>query len=282
MIFEVKWGATSDKGLVRAHNEDAWLAGDTLFLVADGVGGHSAGDIASRAVVDALRPLANQQLTSTDLHKALEAARTQVTNLDRPGRQPGSTVVGVGLIEQYGVEYWMFFNIGDSRAYLLRDSELEQITVDHSRYQELKESGKAADESVGRNVITKAIGAGVRGPLLADQWLVPARAGDRVLLCSDGLTTEVSDQLIAATLLSHSEPKQAAEELVRSALIAGGHDNVTALVVDAVHVGVPGQIRQDLEEDTLSDATELIDLADTLPELKPAWFTASGREEVTK
>ena len=174
LVFEVAWGAASDQGKVRSHNEDAWLATTRLFLVADGVGGHAAGEVASRAVVDAFTTIGESWLTPEALHSTLEEARRSVLDLTRQGRAPGSTVVGVGLANQGEAGRWLFFNIGDSRAYLLRGGGLEQISVDHSRFQELKDAGYAAAGYVGRNVITNAIGAGIQGPAPPDQWLLPA------------------------------------------------------------------------------------------------------------
>mgnify|MGYP000853811308 FL=1 len=261
-VFEVSWGAASHTGIVRDHNEDAWLAASRLFLVADGLGGHERGEVASRAVVDAFRRIADDWLTGEKLREALLQASTTVAALDREGRAPGSTVVGVGLTEQPGPPCWLVFNVGDSRAYLLRGGSLEQISVDHSRVQELLDAGRQLSGPISHNVITRAIGAGVPGPAAADQWLVPATVGDRILLCSDGLTTEVSDQLIAAALLTFTDPQLAADELVRSALTAGGRDNVTALVVDVIAVddaGIHG-----IEDDTIEDLSQVCEQADPL------------------
>lgn len=267
-VFKVAWGAASHAGLVRAHNEDAWLAAPRLFLVADGLGGHERGEVASRLVADAFREIADDWLAPEPLQQALTRATSEVLALGGGGRAPGSTVVGVGLAEQAGMACWLFFNVGDSRAYLLRGGNLEQISVDHSRAQQLIDDGRPAGASLGRNIITKAIGAGVPGPVVADQWLLPAAAGDRVLLCSDGLSTEVSDQLIAAGLLSFAEPQAAADELVRSALTAGGRDNVTTLVVDALAVGNPVA---GLAEETIEDLAAVYDPAETLPAPDDSW-----------
>lgn len=280
-VFKLVAGGASDRGLVREHNEDAWLGSAKLFVVADGVGGHAAGDIASQAVVDAFRSIVDAELTSEVLHRCLDEARRTIVGLDAGGRAPGSTVVGAGLVTQRDAGYWLVFNIGDSRAYLMRGAELEQVSVDHSRVQELKDAGQPSDAVVGRNVITRAIGAGVQGPALADQWLVPAITGDRILLCSDGLTSEVSDQLIAATLLSYPDAQQAADELVRAALTAGGHDNVTAVVVDAVRIGIgPEGAQRGLVEQTLSDlTTEIPAPVNTLPGDADLWSHAPRRAE---
>jgi PPM family protein phosphatase len=152
---------------------------------------------------------------------------------------PGSTVSGVGLAMYENRPSWLVFNIGDSRTYLLQGGELEQVTVDHSQVQELVDSGvphEVARTRVARNVITRAIGGGMPTAPRTDQWLVPARPGDRVLVCSDGLSEELTDQLITAILQSFANAGEAAEQLVNAALDAGGRDNVTAVVVDAVSI----------------------------------------------
>ncbi|MGV2903553.1 PP2C family protein-serine/threonine phosphatase, partial [Microbacterium sp. AGC62] len=129
-------------------------------------------------------------------------------------------------------------NIGDSRTYRLADGELEQISVDHSVVQELIESGEltAAEAATDRrrNIITRAIGASSTGD--ADYWLFPAELGDRMLICSDGLTTEVSDERITQILAAEPDPQRAADILVDEAVQAGGRDNITVVIVDAVSV----------------------------------------------
>lgn len=273
-VFEVAWGAATDQGRVRSRNEDAWYAGTSVFVVADGMGGHTSGEVASRSVVDSFRADDDLWLTPEVLHEALDSAVARVRGLPAPGRAPGSTVVGVGLAAQAGVPCWLVFNVGDSRAYRLSAGLLEQISVDHSRVQELKDAGVVIEAGPRRNIITKAIGGGVRGPVSADQWLMPALAGDRILLCSDGLTGEVSDQLIAATLLAFRSPQSAAEQLVSAAVNAGGRDNVTVVVVDAVRVGSADARHTDvMEGDTLSD---LADPNPTVPDINA--FMSGGDE----
>lgn len=257
--FEVAWGAASHQGAVRDHNEDAWLASPNLFLVADGMGGHARGAAAARAVVDAFRVAGDQPLTSQRLQEALQRASRTVSALQSAGKAPGSTVVGVGLTQQAGPPCWLVFNVGDSRAYLLRTGQLEQISVDHSRAQELLDAGQRSAAEVNRNIITRAVGAGTE-EIVADQWLVPAAAGDRILLCSDGLTSEISDPLIAAGLLAFTDPKAAADQLLHSALMAGGRDNITVLVIDAVAVA---NAELSDYEDTIEDLGMLVEANDT-------------------
>ena len=184
-----------------------------------------------------------------ELHATVGAAASGVATLSSAGGPPpGTTLSGVALTELSGRAYWLAFNVGDSRVYLLRDGSLEQISVDHSRRQELLEAGADPDAlGVGRNVITRALGAGRDGVPQLDQWLLPALTGDRVLVCSDGLSSEVTDLLIGAILASSADPQDAARALVGAALEAAGRDNVTAVVVDATRVATSG------EEDDLHD-----------------------------
>ena len=236
----VSWGAASDPGLRRELNEDSFLAVPPLFLVADGMGGHRAGEIASAAVVEEFASYAGQpSLSIQDLHVAVDRARRRVAGLPPgEGAGAGTTLSGVVICEVDGVGYWLAVNVGDSRTYRLSEGELEQISVDHSVVQELIDSGlltaDAAARDSRRNVITRAIGGGSDSE--ADYWLIPAEAGDRVLVCSDGLPGELDRNAIHAVLLAESDPQAAATRLVHEAMLRGGRDNITALVVDAVAV----------------------------------------------
>lgn len=239
--FEVRWGAATDVGVVRTHNEDGFLAAPPIFVVADGMGGQTRGSAASSAVIEEFRGLASAATVQPEqIDDAVSRAATAVAWLGDESSAPGSTVTGVGMTIEHDVPYWLVFNIGDSRTYLLQDGTLEQVTVDHSLVQELIATGSITPAQArvhpDRNVITNALGAGRESAPRADQWLLPARSGQRVVLCSDGLHGELSESLIAATLLAVDDPQRAATELVASAVRAGGHDNVTVVVVDAVTV----------------------------------------------
>ena len=271
--FSVAWGAATHPGNLRAENQDSLLARPPIFLVADGMGGHERGREASSLVVRAFDEASvRPTVTPHDLGAATTAATSLVHGLGTSGPgAPGSTVSGVGLALHQNRPCWLVFNIGDSRTYLLRAGEIEQVTVDHSRVQELLDAGVAAADAshqVGRNVITRAIGGGSQRVPMADQWLVPAEEGDRMLVCSDGLTGELTDQLIAATLMSCGEPADAAEQLVSSAVAAGGRDNVTVVVVDALTVAGCGRPGDDAFEDTLSNAPlfSVAEPGDTVPD----------------
>lgn len=230
------WGAATDRGRRRTLNEDAFLASEPVFIVADGMGGHEAGEVASACVVDVLRErLVGQAVTHEDVNAALEEAHREVQRIEAaPGRGAGTTVSGVVLAEVAGEPYWIVVNLGDSRTYRLARGALEQISVDHSEVQELIEAGTVTRSQAAnhprRHVVTRAIGAA--GAVDVDYWLLPIARGDRILVCSDGLTGELPDEVVSATLLAESDPQAAADRLVSDAVAAGGRDNVTVVVVD--------------------------------------------------
>jgi len=236
----VAFGAATDTGLRRRINEDSYLAQAPLFLVADGMGGHNAGEIASAAVVDVYARLAGRtSITQDDMHDALATARRRVAALPPGGGAgAGTTLAGVVVADIDGDGYWLAVNLGDSRTYRLSDGQFEQVSVDHSFVQELVDAGElAADEAhrdSRRNVITRAIGAG--SDAAADYWLIPAEEGDRILVCSDGLSGELEQDAIHGILLAETDPQAAATRLVHEAMVRGGRDNITAVVVDALAV----------------------------------------------
>lgn len=237
--------AATDVGLVRRANEDAALAEWPVYVVADGMGGYEAGDRASAAVVAAFREhVVGQQLaTVTDVRSALATASDAVAAVAATtARGAGSTVAGIALVDDDGEPAWLVFNVGDSRVYRHHGTVLEQLTVDHSLGQELVDSGAMQPEDLAtferRNVITRAIGA---PDSTADSWLLPVVNGERLLICSDGLTGEVSDEGIRATLTMSGRPESAAAALVQRARQAGGRDNITVVVVDVVSGGIDEQ-----------------------------------------
>jgi PPM family protein phosphatase len=239
--LEVISGALTDPGLRRPVNEDAYLASFPVYLVADGMGGHEAGDRASAAVVDAFRPLIGRSdVAPEEVSQAVYAAHAAVAAIAAgTTRGAGSTVTGVVAVVQDGHPRWLVVNIGDSRVYRLLSERLEQLTIDHSIAQEMVDAGRLTREQMSgyeaRNVITRAVG-GERSP--ADYWLLPAVTGERLLVCSDGLSGEITDEAIRAGLLVGGSPTHTAGSLVAQALAHGGRDNVTAIVVDVVGGGI--------------------------------------------
>jgi protein phosphatase len=238
----------TDTGLKRATNEDSVLAASPVFLVADGMGGHEAGDRASAAVVAAFEPLCGAEVDVADIRAALDRAAAVVEGISAEHRQgAGSTVSGVALVEHEGAPHWLVFNVGDSRVYRHLGNDLVQLTIDHSLGQEMVDAGELRAEDLPsfarRNIITRAIGA---ADSAADSWLLPVLDGERLLLCSDGLSGEVSDEAIRATLTMCGRPESAASALVRRALQAGGRDNVSVVVIDVV----AGGMRASRDDDT--------------------------------
>ena len=237
MLFLEPFGAT-DAGKVRANNEDALLVGEgrdeTLFAVADGIGGFEAGEVASRIAIDVLRNLE----PGDSFEAAIREANRRILAVGRGDERlsgMGTTVVAVrfgGTREEPVVE---IAHVGDSRAYLLRGGELQPVTEDHSLVAELVRSGDLtraqAAEHPQKNLITRALGADEE--VEVDTAVLPVEAGDRLLLCSDGLTDMVAEARIAEILAdSPDDPEGPARALVSAALEAGGSDNVTVIVVD--------------------------------------------------
>jgi len=265
---DLSWGAETDRGLRRSANEDSFLAEPPLFLVADGMGGHEAGAEASRAVIDGFRPLSGRaSVTVEDIQAAFAVASDRVGSIETQRFAAGTTLTGVAVSEQGGVTYWLVLNIGDSRTYRLFDGELEQISVDHSAVQAMVDRGEidaeAAEAHPERNVVTRAVGAGSAGA--PDYWMLPARAGDRLMVCSDGLSKELGFAQIRAALTAEPSPQAAATRLLHEALLQGGRDNVTVVVVDAHSVVAVGDDEtlprghgapdmNDIDEDTVPRA----------------------------
>lgn len=222
----------------RNQNEDSLWASDGVFLVADGMGGHDAGEVASATAIAVLKTLADPMPTTDDVRRAVAAAHAAVRELpSTTGRRPGTTATGVVLTVHGDTPCWLVLNVGDSRTYRMAGGVLEQVTHDHSEVAELVAQGLVtADEASRhprRNVVTRVLGGGA-SEVEPDVWLLPVSPGDRMLVCSDGLTDELSDARIQAELRAAQDGSQAAaDRLVAAALAAGGRDNVTAIVVDA-------------------------------------------------
>jgi PPM family protein phosphatase len=246
--LELASGAITATGRVREHNEDSYVAAAPVFVVADGMGGHEAGERASNEAIGALRELVGHKATPQDVLHRVNEARARVGRIrSGPGRDAGTTLSGVVVTHQSVDPYWVVINIGDSRTYRLADGRFEQISVDHSEVQEMLDSGDISGADAAnhpmRHIVTKALGAGSWSD--PDYWLLPIGPGDRMLVCSDGLTGELDDLTIATMLLAEPNPRVAAQKLVDAAVAAGGRDNVTVIVVDggsgvAVSATAPG------------------------------------------
>lgn len=259
---EVQAAAATDVGLVREANEDAFLVAPPVFVVADGMGGHDAGDVASRIVVEEFERLARDGYDAARgaeaIAETLLAAQLRIREYDAaqhaagiPTSGAGTTAVVALLVEQDagaasdgatsgdGQARWLLANVGDSRIYRFTDGELDQVSVDHSLVQELVDAGQLTAEQAAdhpeRNVITRALGGTVLAE--ADYFLLPLGSAERLLLCSDGVSGMIDDEQIASVLARCTDPRDAADQLVAAALEAGGRDNATAVVVDVVGLG---------------------------------------------
>ena len=247
-------GAATDVGRVREVNEDAYLASPPVFVVADGMGGHAGGDVASAIVVEEFGRLAEEgydpQRGTGAVAATVQAAQERIVEFGAaqrargvPGRfQAGTTVAAALLVEDGGEPAWLLANLGDSRIYRFAHGALEQVSVDHSVVQELLDAGSIAAEDAShhpeRHVITRALGDpdGVE----ADYFRLPLSAVERLLLCTDGVTGMIDDDAIARVLTEVADPRDAAAALVAEAVAAGGMDNATAVVVDVVGLVTEG------------------------------------------
>ena len=244
MLLLDPYGAT-DAGKVRKNNEDSLLVGDgrdeTLFVVADGIGGFEAGEVASSIAIDVLKELEPEE----SFEKAIQEANRRILAAGRGDEKlsgMGTTVValrfgGTGEEPQAEVAH-----VGDSRAYLLRGGDLKPLTEDHSLVAELVRSGDLtraqAAEHPQKNLITRALGA--EEDVNVDTMVLPVVAGDRLLLCSDGLTDMVPEARISELLSEPPEdPEETTRRLVAAALDAGGMDNVTVVIVDVKEQSPP-------------------------------------------
>jgi protein phosphatase len=230
--------AVSHVGKVRSNNQDSGYAGHFLFVVADGMGGHAGGDIASaittKRVMEADQPYQSPQDAEFALQAALIAANSQLADTVFEHSEltgMGTTVSAlVVLDDQVAIAH-----IGDSRIYLLRDGELTQITTDHTFVQRLVDSGRITEQEAAvhprRSVLMRVLGDVESSPEI-DTSILATHEGDRWLICSDGLSGVVSNNAIASALSSGASAKQVAERLVKESLDAGAPDNVTIVVVD--------------------------------------------------
>lgn len=230
-------GYGTDRGLRRAVNEDSFIASDPVFAVADGMGGHEAGDIASGICVRTLAEmpqLARRERTATAGVVQQYLVKADQLIREATGSRAGTTLSGVVVVEQMGLPYWLVMNIGDSRTYRLSQGVLSQISVDHSEVQELVDAGEITPEQAAihprRHVVTRALGTGSETE--ADYWLLPVEDGDRMLICSDGLNGELTDEDMFGILTTAEDPQEAVDTLIHAALDRGGRDNITAIVVD--------------------------------------------------
>lgn len=226
-------GSRTDIGCVRDHNEDSLVVTPPLFVVADGMGGHAAGEVASEIAVNVIAKEAPTTIDANGLAQAVEAANREVllASHDGRGREGMGTTVTAAILEG---ERLLVAQVGDSRAYLFHNGKLQQITRDHSLMADLIEAGKITPEEARvhpqRSVITRALGS---DPLMRpDIYEIDVATGDKLLLCSDGLSSMITNEQIEAVMRRTADPQRCAAQLVNEAIAAGGYDNVTVIVAD--------------------------------------------------
>jgi serine/threonine protein phosphatase PrpC len=264
-VASLNWGSATHQGQIRAQNEDNLVAVDGVYVVADGMGGHEAGEVASKIAVERIRadldveglPKASTVVDSIS-NANRDIFRAAIANPGQAGM--GTTVTAIAVIGDdlagrgapnldvnddgkmtpiraaEPTEALVLANVGDSRTYLLRHGRLRRVTVDHSYVQELVSTGHISEDEARthprRNIITRALG--IEPDVKVDWWTLPLIRGDRFLLCSDGLVDEVADPDILETITTLKDPQEAAERLVDQANEAGGRDNITVIVVDVL------------------------------------------------
>lgn len=264
-----RFAAHSDRGAVRRVNEDSYLSAAPVFVVADGMGGHAFGDLASQTAIAAFASAFDGTMPTFPgtVLDTIRMANDDVLALsdgaDSSGALSGTTLTGIAFVDVGGSDnyHWMAFNVGDSRVYSWDGRRLQQLSVDHSAVQEMVDLGQItrseAERHPERNIVTRALGADTE--VDPDVWLLPARAHQTFLLCSDGLTKELGDDEIARIIVFHDAeerresdglPVTLAERLVNAAVAAGGSDNVTVIVVESELVGEK-VCAADSSEDTL-------------------------------
>jgi len=234
---KLKWGATTDVGMVRQQNEDAYSAEENLYIVADGMGGHNAGEVASALAVATVRAGAKSGIHSTEQFRELvQQANTAIytASLDDSTQSGmGTTLTAMAVVPGEEPKV-LVANVGDSRTYLFRGGALTRLSIDHSYVQELVNEGILTPEEARvhprRNIVTRAMG--IERSVMVDVFTHLVRTGDRIVLCSDGLVDEVPDTDIATVLSQHSDAQETAEALVLVANANGGRDNTTVVVVD--------------------------------------------------
>jgi len=251
MNLRLEVGAATDTGRVRDHNEDGYLVDHDvgLIAVADGMGGHRGGEVASAAALEALRIAF---VAGAPVDEAVGVANDAVheQSVADPNLRGMGTTLTAGSFDDEG--HLVLGHVGDSRAYLARDGDLERVTTDHSLVEELIQAGELTPEEAERDprrsMITRALG--LEPGVVVDVIEVALRDGDRLVLCSDGLTTMVGEDEIASLLAAEPDATRAAACLVDAANAAGGVDNITVVVIDVIGNGAGSESDESADEST--------------------------------
>jgi protein phosphatase len=238
-MTQLRGGSATDVGRVRSNNQDNLVVADHLFGVADGMGGAAGGEVASLVAIEALRAAFEADPTVEGLIEAVRQANRAVwerAEQEQGLRGMGTTLTALALVTDDDEEVLVLVHVGDSRAYLLRDGELEQLTEDHSLVHDMVRAGQMSAEEAAthpqRHIVTRVLG--MAPEVEPDDYVIVPYKGDRYVLASDGLSGEVPDNQIASILRRRAEPSEAAKELVDLAKSNGGADNITVVIVDVV------------------------------------------------
>lgn len=264
--------AISHIGKIRSNNQDSGYAGHDLFVVADGMGGHAGGDVASAIAVTRLREADREYTSASEAEFALQSALIAANSLlaETVFEHPELTGMGttVSAVIRVG-DQLALAHIGDSRIYLLRDGELTQVSVDHTFVQRLVDSGRITEEEAmvhpRRSVLMRVLGDVDASPEI-DTWILDTRPGDRWLICSDGLSGVVRHDDLQAALAIRDAPKQVAEKLLKQSLDAGAPDNVTVVILDIGDTS-PGDVIKDPV--TVGSAASPLQFGDPKPTVRP-------------
>ena len=283
-MAELRWGATTDAGRVRTENEDTFVTEPMVFAVADGMGGHQAGEVASALAASIIRDRLGAGAASEDVAAAAvgeaNAAIYGAAKANPAQTGMGTTLTAIAVLTEDhpdGDERLVLLNVGDSRTYRFRGGRLQRVTVDHSYVQELVAAGHISIEEARthprRNIVTRALG--IEPVVRADMWTLPIVRGDRYILASDGLVDEVPDHEILDLVQATADPQELSEQLVAIANRHGGRDNVTVVVVDVIEGADPPDPTEELAIDPtwaegVDEPTVWADDADAPTALEPS------------
>jgi serine/threonine protein phosphatase PrpC len=295
MTLVLRYSARSDRGLVRQNNQDAVYAGPRLLALADGMGGHAAGEVASSLVISALAPLDEDDPGDdllAELREATVEGNAAITRhvADSPDLEGMGTTLTAIL---FAGSRLGLVHIGDSRAYQLREGALSQITKDDTFVQSLIDEGRITEEEAHthpqRSLLLRAITGQDIDPSLT---MREARPGDRYLLCSDGLSGVVSDETLTETLATYRDPRECADRMIELALRGGGPDNITCIVADVVDIDfgddapiVGGSVGDGRDEgphpDSAAARASATTMTRALPRIEPVPAAAGPRKRST-
>jgi len=262
--LKLHWAAETHVGKVRDVNEDSFVAEPGMWIVADGMGGHAGGRVASEIVADVCRRRADgEPMRIESVPAMLDEANAEVRQRasDDGHGVMGSTICGVVLVDNGGEDALLLLNVGDSRCYQLHeDGSIVQLTTDHSYVQELVSRGEISQQEARnhprRNVVSRAVG--IEDSVAADFTVLSRTLSSRLLICSDGVSGELDDESIAATLAGADAPRSAAARLMEQVMLGSARDNATAVVLDVAWAvpEAPQSTHRGIEDTTLPGATE--------------------------